>query len=152
MQKFLNLAIALLTSSILSCGPQKDNVQKGAAQADTTAVKQEIQREAGKEENQFVMSYAQRTGKLIYEHYCAICHGTEGKGDGFNAYNLNPKPKDMTEKGYLSSVTNDWLIQAVSLGGRGVKRSVLMPAYENTLSKEQIKDVVAYLRYLSENN
>ena len=35
-------------------------------------------------------------------------------------------------------------------GGRGMNKSILMPAYGNTLSGEQIVDLVAYLRTLAE--
>ncbi|MFQ5650014.1 MAG: c-type cytochrome [bacterium] len=93
-----------------------------------------------------LLTYTQQKGKRLYDHYCAVCHGFEGKGDGFNAYNLDPRPKDMTEESYLKAVTDKWLIEAISEGGRGVKRSTLMPSYENTLSREQVADIVTYLR------
>ncbi|MFQ5604673.1 MAG: c-type cytochrome [bacterium] len=95
------------------------------------------------------LNYAEQNGKLLYEKYCSICHGLQGQGDGFNAYNLDPRPKDLTASGYLDSVSDAWLMEAIGQGGRGVKRSVLMPAYENTLTKHQIENVVGYLRYLS---
>ncbi|MFQ5864054.1 MAG: hypothetical protein ACE5IW_02380 [bacterium] len=42
-----------------------------------------------------------------------------------------------------------WLVEAISQVARGVKRSVLMLSYENTPSKTQIKDIAAYLRFLT---
>jgi cytochrome c1 len=149
MHKFLNLLIALLIFFIYSCQQKTDNIPQKTVSADTSSANPEAHGDTNNIDL-FKLTYTERKGKRLYEHYCAVCHGLQGKGDGFNAYNLNPKPKDMTEKGYLDSVTNDWLKQAVSLGGRGVKRSVLMPAYEGTLNEEQTADVVAYLRHLSE--
>jgi len=37
------------------------------------------------------------SGKILYERYCASCHGTEGKGDGPAAETLQPKPPDLTQ-------------------------------------------------------
>jgi cytochrome c1 len=150
MQKFLNLLIVLLFFFTYSCQQKTHTVPPKTVSADTSTTRPEAQGDTTKTDL-FELTYSEQKGKRLYDHYCAICHGVQGKGDGFNAYNLNPKPKDMTEKGYLDSVTNDWLKQVISLGGRGVKRSVLMPAYEGTLNKEQTADIVAYLRHLSEN-
>ena len=43
-------------------------------------------------------------GKTEYQHYCATCHGTEGKGDGPTASLLKVKPADLTQ---LSKKYND---------------------------------------------
>ncbi len=76
------------------------------------------------------MFYNERKGKLPYDKYCSVCYGTQGNGDGFNACNIDPRPKDLTEAEYLATLSNYWLSEVVSQGGRGVKRSVLMPSYE----------------------
>jgi mono/diheme cytochrome c family protein len=36
-------------------------------------------------------------GRPTYEHYCASCHGREGKGDGVAATLLTIKPADLTQ-------------------------------------------------------
>ena len=36
-------------------------------------------------------------GKKLYTEDCAVCHGTEGKGDGTGAYLLFPKPRNFTD-------------------------------------------------------
>jgi len=33
------------------------------------------------------LTYEQQQGKILYTKYCSVCHGEQGKGDGFNAYN-----------------------------------------------------------------
>ena len=32
-----------------------------------------------------MLTYEERQGSVLYAKYCAVCHGKEGKGDGFNA-------------------------------------------------------------------
>ena len=34
-------------------------------------------------------------GQEIYRHDCQTCHGEGGAGDGFNAFNLDPRPRDL---------------------------------------------------------
>ncbi len=85
----------------------------------------------------------------LFHHYCSACHGEGGRGDGFNAYNLDPKPRDLTDLKYQDAISDETLKEVVSQGGRGMNKSILMPAYGNTLSGEQIVDL-AYLRTLAE--
>jgi mono/diheme cytochrome c family protein len=97
----------------------------------------------------FLLSYAQRRGMRVFRHYCVVCHGEEGKGDGFNAYNLDPKPRDLADAKYQDAISDEALTEVVTQGGRGMNKSVLMPAYGKTLSRDQITDLVAYLRTLA---
>jgi mono/diheme cytochrome c family protein len=92
------------------------------------------------------LSYEQRQGKHVYAKYCAVCHGEEGKGDGFNSFNLDPKPRDFTDAKYMNELTDDRMVQTVSGGGRSVNRSALMPTWGGRLSKEEIRYVVSYVR------
>ena len=36
-------------------------------------------------------------GKELFMNYCIHCHGSSGVGDGFNAENLDPRPRDLTD-------------------------------------------------------
>ena len=38
---------------------------------------------------------------------CALCHGTEGKGDGPASAGLNPKPRNHTDGSYMNAQTDD---------------------------------------------
>ena len=96
------------------------------------------------------MTYEQRQGKYVYQKYCLICHGTEGKGDGFNAFNLDPKPRDFTDKKYLDALTNARMFETVAGGGRAVNKSPVMPSWGGRLNKDEIKYLVTYLRTFSE--
>jgi mono/diheme cytochrome c family protein len=88
-------------------------------------------------------------GKKLYGQYCATCHGQSGKGDGAAAAALNPKPRDHTDKEYMSKLSDDDIFKVVKNGGASVGKSPLMPAWGPTLKDDQIQDVVAYVRTLS---
>ena len=36
-------------------------------------------------------------GRVLFEAYCAVCHGADGKGDGPSATQLSIRPADLTE-------------------------------------------------------
>jgi mono/diheme cytochrome c family protein len=91
---------------------------------------------------------ARARGRKIFQHYCQICHGESGKGDGFNAGKLTPPPRDFSQAEFWKSptTTNERLHFAIGQGGTSVGKSVLMPAWGHTLAKSQIDDVIVYIR------
>ncbi len=93
-------------------------------------------------------AYEARLGKATYEHYCQTCHGETGAGDGFNAFNLDPHPRDLSDPAFQKSKTDADLFDAVRRGGAGVGLTPLMPPWGHTLSDRQIDDVILYLRSL----
>ena len=87
-------------------------------------------------------------GKKLYGQYCASCHGQSGKGDGPAAAALNPKPRDHTDREYMSKLSDDDLLKVIKNGGASVGKSPLMPPWGASLNDDQIKDVIAYVRTL----
>jgi cytochrome c oxidase cbb3-type subunit III len=92
---------------------------------------------------------ARARGSKVFQHYCQICHGESGKGDGFNSSRLTPPPRDFTQPSFWKSTTDERVHFAVSQGGQSVGKSVLMPAWGHTLTKSQIDDVIVYIRSLA---
>ena len=95
-----------------------------------------------------VLAYDARMGQVTYRHYCQTCHGETGAGDGFNAFNLDPHPRDLSDPAFQRAKKDADLADAIRRGGAGVGLSALMPPWGHTLSERQIDDVVAYLRTL----
>ena len=95
------------------------------------------------------LNYNERQGKQLFDNYCVICHGKKGKGDGFNAFNLNPNPQNLQDSLFQAKISDLFLNQVLALGGRGVNKSSLMPAYNKTLSKNDIGNIISYIRKLN---
>ncbi len=95
-----------------------------------------------------------KEGKATYGYYCAHCHGVKGNGNGFNAVNLDPKPRDHTDGGepYMTGRTNEELFEAVRNGGKGIGKSPFMPPWGGVLSDKEIWSLVAYMRTLHKNS
>ena len=98
-----------------------------------------------------VLNYEQSNGKKLFEHYCAVCHGASGEGDGFNAFNLSPKPRNLADRAAMTSFSDQQLADAISRGGWERGKSNLMPPWGHTLNERQIRYLVAYLRTLRES-
>ncbi len=94
------------------------------------------------------LSYELRLGRDTYRHYCMTCHGEGGAGDGFNAFNLDPHPRDYSDPAFQKKKTDAELADAIRRGGAGVGLSALMPPWGRTLSDAQINEVVLYIRTL----
>lgn len=90
-----------------------------------------------------------RRGEPLYRQYCAVCHGVTGEGDGPNAASMeDDRPRDLTDARYMSRLIDTQLVEVIRGGGGAVGRSRFMPAWGNTLSAEQVVDLVAYIRTL----
>ena len=98
--------------------------------------------------NLSLLSYEQREGRGLFLKYCSVCHGDQGKGDGFNAFNLDPKPRNLADDKYMHTLADDRIAQTIREGGRGVNRSSLMPSWGGRLTKNDILYLVAFVRTL----
>ncbi|MCC6848140.1 MAG: c-type cytochrome [Deltaproteobacteria bacterium] len=79
----------------------------------------------------------------IWTTRCALCHGAGGKGDGPAAAPLNPKPRDLGDKKWQSSVDDKHIELVIVKGGQAVNLSPMMAANPDLESKP---DVVKALR------
>lgn len=93
-----------------------------------------------------VQSYQVREGSALFRHYCAACHGDEGHGDGLNAYNLDPRPRDLADPAFRRSRSDDDLAAIIRSGGGTAGLSTGMPPWGRTLGERRIRNLVAYLR------
>jgi len=101
-------------------------------------------------EEEFVINGDAEKGKETFKLYCAACHGETGKGDGLAAAALNPKPADLANKEYMSTLSDKHIYTVIKDGGTSVGKSALMTAWGALLKEDQqIHDVAAYVKSLS---
>lgn len=97
-----------------------------------------------------VKAVAIERGKVVYQQYCATCHGAQGKGDGVSAANLPIRPQNLTEGMIVNPLPDSFLHKIISQGGQAVGLSPLMPGFTPYLSDVQIDEVIAFVRTLAE--
>jgi len=98
------------------------------------------------------LGYEARLGRVTFELICAVCHGKEGKGDGFNAYNLNPSPRDLTSSEFQKTIDDRHLADVIRYGGPFRGSSNLMPAWGGILSDNNIDNLINYIRFLGQTH
>lgn len=127
------LAVLLLGVASVGCGGGDDASLPSAAAPSVAAP-------AGRQEAE---------GKHLYDFYCRLCHGVTGEGDGFNAYNLDPRPQPLCDNPFMLGAADSDIAAVIAGGGRSVGKSVLMPPWGDTLDSEQIDALVAHLKTLT---
>ncbi len=88
-------------------------------------------------------SLAQSAGETLFKSKCAMCHGPDGKGEvpmgkKLSAHDLNSAEVQKQSDAQLTEVVT--------------KGKNKMPAYDGKLSKEQIAQLVAYLREIGKKH
>lgn len=83
------------------------------------------------------------SGEELYKQQCAACHGKTGKGDGPAAVALNPRPSDLTDPESMSKLSDEQLLEVISMG-RGT-----MPGFAALLKPEELEAIAAYVRSMS---
>ncbi len=116
-------------------------------------------------------------GRQLFSYYCASCHGPKGRGNGYNVVNLDPKPRDLSDRiePYMAEATNEDIFKAIAYGVAGAvpgkenpkqsghptaggeeddepMGSPLMPFWGHTLTDRQVWSLVAYIRTLHKND
>ncbi|HXV85033.1 MAG TPA: cytochrome c [Candidatus Binatia bacterium] len=84
----------------------------------------------------------------LFRDLCSVCHGVGGKGDGPSAQGLEPKPADFTNCKVMSKDSDEVLFKIIKGGGQSAGRSTVMPAWGDSLSDQQIRDLVKFIRGL----
>jgi len=77
-------------------------------------------------------------GKLVYNHYCILCHGYEYDGKGRAAKLHTPPPSNLI----LSGLPKSYVQDIVRKGGEGVGRYKGMPPWGEQLTEEQQTDII----------
>jgi len=79
------------------------------------------------------------SGADIYKAHCSACHGSRGAGDTMLGKNLKLRPLGSVDAQKQSDA------ELAAIIGKGRNR---MPSYDRKLSKDQITDLVKYVRSL----
>jgi mono/diheme cytochrome c family protein len=84
-------------------------------------------------------------GLVVYQRYCANCHGVDADGNGRTAKLYETKPANLRK----SRVNDEYKDLIIRRGGAKVGRSPYMPPWEEELTIVQRHDVIAYLRSIA---
>lgn len=134
--------LAVLATSVVfvACGGSEKSASPGGAPAPAPATQATVAAAPA-------ASIDLSKGKEIYASTCAACHGASGKGDGPGAANLNPRPRDFSDKDYMARLNDTDIRNTVKYGG-AIKGMPQMPSHPQ-FSEADLTSLVAYVRTLS---
>ena len=87
-------------------------------------------------------------GADLYGRFCSPCHGTHGMGGGGYRGGFTPHVRVFSDKKYMESLPDEYLVLVTKIGGAAVGKSSQMPAWEKRLNEEQIREIIAHIRKL----
>ena len=86
-----------------------------------------------------------RVGAALFSRHCSSCHGWSGRGGGTEGFFLVPAPADLE---WLAQSPKDraepYIYWSIAEGGAAFDSD--MPAFKQSLSREDIWALTAYLR------
>lgn len=88
------------------------------------------------------------SGQKLFQTYCYVCHGPEGRGNGVAAQILQTKPRSLADHRIMSRRTDEQLFEAIRYRGSGAHGSLAMPDWGEHLQAQEVWDLVAYVRTL----
>ncbi len=95
------------------------------------------------------LNYAQADGKRVYMEQCIWCHADSTPAGPSNRSNVTPTPPLMSDGTVFNPMSDAALERAIALGGSATGKSAMMPPYGQSLTPQEISDVVAYMRVIA---
>lgn len=89
-----------------------------------------------------------KRGKEAYKKYCSVCHDETGTGDGHGAVISGILPRDLTDKAYMSLLTDDKIVKIIRYGEDAFPH-LQMPGQGNEIPESVGWDIVYYLRTIA---
>ena len=84
----------------------------------------------------------------LYKTHCRKCHGNKGAGHGKLLQRYTVTAPDWSDAETTGNVSNDFMIDIISLGGKKLGKSKKMPAFAKKLSNEEMLALVEFIRGL----
>jgi mono/diheme cytochrome c family protein len=78
-------------------------------------------------------------GKMLYENYCARCHGMEGR-----PVPEQPQARDLSNRRIVDNLSDEAISMMIRMG-----RPPAMPAFRDEFTDASLMVLVAYVRSLS---
>jgi cytochrome c oxidase cbb3-type subunit 3 len=141
----LPMAMLLAIMSAAGCGQKKT-----AVAADPLRNAYDSETDWNDPQRVIPLNYQQAQGKRVFYAQCVWCHADSTPAGPSNRSNLKPMPALTNDGAALNSQSDEYLQNIIALGGSAVSKSAMMPPYGQTLTQEDIRDVIAYTRVIAE--
>ena len=140
------LALILLLPIVLtSC---REN--QTAAEADPLLKAYDIEQDWNEPQHTIPLDYQQAQGKRVFYHNCVWCHSDSTPAGPSNRYNLTPTPPLANDGETINGLSDEFMQNVITLGGDAMGKSAMMPPWGHTLTQQEIKAVITFLRAIAQ--
>lgn len=87
------------------------------------------------------LSKQELRGEKLFQENCAFCHAADGTGRNWIGSFLEPHPRDLTSKAFMSAMTPNRLAKVIQDG----LPDTSMPAWKSVLTSTDVQAVIAYI-------
>ena len=84
-----------------------------------------------------------KRGEQIYLQRCTGCHGKKADGKGPNSLDIQPRPRNLRNADFMSSISDRRLFESILYGVQG---TAMPPWVDYGLTQKEVGDLVNYLR------
>jgi mono/diheme cytochrome c family protein len=96
------------------------------------------------------LNYQQAQGARVYQADCVWCHADTTPAGPSNRSNVTPTPPLINDGATLNPLSDEFLQNVITLGGGVMGKSTMMPPWGRTLSGDEIRAVIAYIRAVAQ--
>jgi mono/diheme cytochrome c family protein len=113
MRSVLFVLFALSTLAAAACGNDASSSPQPSTQSSSSAMPTDPKIKADQ----------------IFKNSCATCHGDDGKGNGLGAAQLEPKPRNYTDKAWQAATSDEQIKKVIMEGGAAAGKSPAMAPF-----------------------
>ncbi len=96
------------------------------------------------------LNFQQAQGKRLFYERCVWCHADSTPAGPSNRNNVTPAPALMNDGATLNSLSDEYLQNIIALGGSAVGKSAMMPSWGRTLTQDEIRALITYMRAIAQ--
>jgi cytochrome c oxidase cbb3-type subunit 3 len=108
------------------------------------------EQDANDPQHVILLNYQQAQGKRVFYCTCVWCHAEATPAGPSNRSNVTPTPPLFNDGETLNPLSDEFLQNTITLGGSAMGKSTMMPPWGQTLSENEIRSVIAYIRVVAQ--
>ncbi len=101
-------------------------------------------------QRRILLNYQQAQGKRVFYNNCVWCHADATPAGPSNRSNLIPAPPLMDDGEAFNPLSDEFLQNTITLGGSAMGKSTMMPPWGRTLTQDEIRAVIGYIRAVAQ--
>ena len=110
----------------------------------------DVEQDTNDPQHLILLNYQQAQGKRVFGSTCVWCHADATPAGPSNRSNVTPTPPLFSDGETLNPLSDEFLQNTITLGGSAMGKSTMMPPWGQTLTQDDIRAVVAYIRAVAQ--